>query len=426
MKTTICKLIAIYAISILSMNNIVRSQEFVRELYGKIADTTIVREIDKNHSLAYGYHFPVSAFYMIADGQPAAPMLQLPDDVYIADYEKYGEKIYFCGYRYVNETKTALAGYFDISSFPLCNVYYYVFPSHKVFKKLDIYYIIGSTYENHFVMTGVRANGKGSIADAYLLSSTMMECRYYESFDDHEEIDDVAVSNKYVTVSSRLADTIVLRHFRRPTTLGHIIFSLPNTIRTITSPRACSPVLLKQLELDTIGVFFDQTPYVHYLAFAKSTFFGRILRLEKQDLNALDIKYLPNYKTVELLFGMGKPATREGIMYKVPRTVTGQNTSFITGHRFPNNMIWSMDVTNGNNIISTGYYTPTHTMRIFRHIYDMWESCSEKERLQPYSGAYQGQLDEEFLFGAFDEQTRLTMTVDVGAVFIEDICISNQ
>lgn len=65
-------------------------------------------------------------------------------------------------------------------------------------------------------------------------------------------------------------------------------------------------------------------------------------------------------------------------------------------------------------------------MQIFRHIYDMWESCSEKERLQPYSGAYQGQLDEEFLFGAFDEQTRLTMTVDVGAVFIEDICISNQ
>lgn len=380
----------------------VKSQELVSDIIGNNSDSAIVRVIDSGKWMVYGIKYPYSEFYLYSVGSSVVQSLKMEDEMHVSDFEKFGDNIYFCGYYYVNGTKTGMAGYFNLSSFPSCPVFYYRFSHHSELKKIDLYSVASSGYELHMAMVGETTAGEGSVVDAVVTSGTSMS---YQSYDEEYEVfDEIATTDNYVVTASRVpgssGDYINIRRFGRPTSLGCTIFSVSHSRKQITYPTADGPVALCSMAVDSVAMMYDWGSHAVVSTHYTTPFSSPQYMVYLNKHRSLQIKFLKKMNKLEGLFEIspsGLPVYCEALY--MPMTQPPLSIGGITGHRFWDNLMLSMDLCNNSpsGIVSAGRLNSTSYPRLFRFSGGVWESCSEKISPSASPIAFTGNSYDEYL-----------------------------
>lgn len=242
------------AVLFLSASSAAFGQELILESLDNylLCDTSMIRTKNDTTMVICNRKDRHTTFMLVNIGATNTPILYF-DDVYVNDFELIGNRIYYCGYEMDGTIRKAVFGFFDYntfsSTFPVLD--YYVLDFCTEFKKLDLYQIVEyPTTETHLVMTGSTGTRPDALVEVkHVLGSTLSHCNVYVSNDETERLDDVAVTRKYVVVSSRREENgipvVTFRSFHLPTMMGGGIFaaSSVNTL-LVSSPAADSPVLL--------------------------------------------------------------------------------------------------------------------------------------------------------------------------------------
>lgn len=215
-KTTcyIVKSTVICAIIFLAAPHIV-AQESVEETTFK-DDYSIIREINENESLIYNCYQGHSSFTLTKEGTSLIEYIsQSYMYSYVRDFEILnGEDVYFCAERYdmdatnKNVLRDVFIGHFTMTDFRAASWYTTNFQVDVISlssiigvtrtNKLDVYKdVVGAL---HVIVTG-SINTMNCIVEAYLYGRTWT-LNYTPTTNQNEVYDDVAITNKYVAVSS--------------------------------------------------------------------------------------------------------------------------------------------------------------------------------------------------------------------------------
>lgn len=317
---------------------------------------------------------------------------------------KFGSQIYFCGYKIINEIPTAIAGYFDMTTFPSTQVIYYPFPALKKFEKMDLYTISSPTYEKHLVMTGTRQDGFSTIVDAIVSSSNWSYQRPY--FGGASPIyDDVAVTDHYIVFSARdfvdFTPVVRILYYNRPTTSGSTIFLSNVVINNITNPVSDVPVILGHLYDDEVGVSFCKSgTAIPVLAWYSGTSLSAVLRFDADVHRPLQIDYHMKKKAMEVLFKM-KPDNMltQSYLLQIPlATFLNPFHSTVFAHHFGQNRLWSMHVSpfDSGRVASAGCNMYDNILTVFKHMYGEWNQCPLKLDIIAWHYGFSGSTYQDF------------------------------
>lgn len=370
-----------------------------------MCDTSIIRA--KGNDTVFIYNkkndHSKSSFIMVANGiTPAVPRLDM-ENLYVNDFELYGNAIYFCGYKIERAGRKAIFGHFGISSFPNATISYYELDTCTELRKLDFYRIhegiIYPNYENHLVMTGTTTGARTDVVVDMLIYTiipypippvTPYGCEMYFSNDEDENFDDVAVTSDHVVVSSRRKveeiPVIDFYQFERPSMLGNTIFSSSFTHLLVWSPAAETPVLLEHVSGDDYAAVYKIEGFVQMVMHQINVLSGivssvEILGGEPAIVIPMDIKYNRKTSVFDILAKReySKNVPDEFLpmqIYHVTPDVVNHVAILGDGTKYPGNFVWSIDPTKETAFfVASGaeYWLP----KMFKYRHDQWKDCPE-------------------------------------------------
>lgn len=392
-------------------------QDLIRETIDYLlCDTSIIRETSKDSVMIYNRR-NTSTFMLATPGDNNAFTMYI-EPIYVNDFEVFERNVYFCGYKLEDGIKKAIIGRFYLYNFPYNNnpnyyIPYYVVDECTEFKKLDVYRTEeGAPYnmfDIHVVATGATESRSDAILDMIMTTSlpggVPFNCFLYLSSDKNESFDDVAVTDNYVVVSSRIKTeenpSVIFWHFARPTLIGDNIFSTSINNLCVKTPDAETPVFIEHTVLDK------------YVATYKIDGYSRIAMLKLEALNT-------NYNSVEItgipmgnIFPMDiKYNRRNGVYGILARGEVGTNLDYdlqmkiyhITpaiiqntapygeGTWYPYNQVWSIDPQNktANRFVASAGFS--NLVRMLRYNHYQWPGCSSRFEYNYDIGKFEGTL----------------------------------
>ncbi len=298
------------------------AQDATRSL-NDFSSISIIRDIDDNAQLCYSY-WERGTFYRISDNNPMSTFMTISDpSVIIHDFEIMDDTVFFCG-QYEDK---AIAGYFDLLTFPATDVWYFIVDENKALIKLDVYRegdelrmeMISRkdpiTYRN--VNTLVEARRTAGVNWGYTVMDTVKKMYSF---------DDVKVTKTCVMFTGRGADekdsTIAVSAglwvFPKPT-YGFSLFQNYADISMIPI-KPTSKSLIEQSDEDTVAVAFNIIgDMVVSNLFDATNYIGSCNIYPVESPNHIkDIKYSTDEMDFNILTGGDKEDVFNGIVYTVP------------------------------------------------------------------------------------------------------------
>lgn len=395
-------------------------QDLIRETVDYLlCDTSIIRETSKDTVLIYNQrrnHFATSTFMLVTQGDNYTFTMYI-EPIYVNDFEVFDKNVFFCGYKLEDGIKKAIIGSFSLHNIPnydsLYFFRYYVIDECKEFKKLDVYRtdegIPFGTFDIHVVSTGTTGTRSDALVDMVMMSSlpggVPINCNLYLSNDTNENLDDVAVTDNYVIVSSRTKDkgdlVVNFWHFGRPTVVGENIFCTSINNLCVKTPIAETPV------------FLEHTKVNDYVATYKINGYSRIAMLQLEALN-------PNYNSVEItgipmdnIFPMDiKYNRRNGVhdilargeaginldydlqmkIYHITPAIIQNTAPYGEGTWYPYNQVWSIDPQNKTSNRFVASAGAANLVRMLRYNHYQWTGCSSRFEYNYDIGKFTGSL----------------------------------
>lgn len=393
-----------------SVSPTIQAQEKIDEFVGVYSDTTIVRTLSKGKFLVYNRDGVYSSFTFVAEVSPEQT-LRLEDYVFIKDFNIFGNMVYFCGYEASGQGTEAIVGYFNLSSFPATQVFYYIYPNAESFNKLDAYTIISPTMERHVVMTATVSSTQSCVVDAYPSSATQWTFRCDDMAPSTEVYDDVVVRDSTVSFSSRGVDTnglpvVRIWHYTRPTTVGMTIFNTSLYKQIITYPVASSPIWMERCPNDKLAIAYGTNNNHELVVTSMYKVAGSPVILPfgtSGSWRPQDIKYNPNDNELEVM--LTNEQTEERI-FQFPSSVFANMVSpgDVYSHSFRTDVdrLSSFDFCPDENLFTvTGYKASDRTLCYYKYKYDEWADCSNKTQGKAFRLGFFGRNETDFLPGVF-------------------------
>ena len=398
-------------------------QELIREAPSEAHGMSIIRHGRMDSTWIYEYAFGEidrSSFVLATGGSTYANAIFF-DSLFVNDFEIFEGKVYLCGYM-LDETmnRVAMFGYFLINQFPNCNINYCLVDDCTEFKKIDVYKTVQMQFmeETHLVMTGTsRAGHTDVLVDITKSITPPIYGNIYESNNENESIDDVAVTDKYVVVSTRNKENgiplIYYWQFDRPQLLGQDIFSVSMKRIRVSSPISESPVSLEHTEDDNDAAVYKNSGYQQIemtLLEAPYTIHGGFTIFGDQFNECTiptDIKYSKNtnvydilaHKETHLVDYVIFPEMR---IYHVTSDELGNISLLGNGTRYPYNEIFSIDHVGGGYFVASGRGFESTALRMFEYKYNKWDECPEKFNYPYRLGKPEWGYVGEYVLPAFD------------------------
>ena len=395
-------------------------QEYIRGAIDYLlCDTSIIRTFGEDSVLIYNKN-NTSSFMLVTPSLNPVPVRYL-DSIFVNDFEIVGTGVYFCGYKFDGERKKGVFGNFSLSRFNSndSTLKYYELDTCTELRKLDFYsYGDMLYYEGHLIMTGTTGT-RSNVLVHKIMYATIPEppfppnpidnCDIYFSENKEESFDDVAVTDKYVVVSTRnnLSGIPIVDfwHFDKPSLpLMPLLSSNIHHLR-LGSPIAETPV------------FIEHTKEEDYAAVYKSGVFFRMDMLlltapsninscveifgdESETTIPIEIKYNINSSVIDIL--ARTIYYRDDMeyqflpmqIYHVTTAVINNSVSFGDGTRFPDRFLWSLDPSKRTNcFFASGGEGLLPNLFKYRH--DQWKRCPEHFYYRFDVGSPKGNLEEK-------------------------------
>lgn len=405
MKNNICKVSFIpQMIAVLIFFSIsipVVGQEMIRGAVDYLlCDTSIVRGITRDTTLVYNRNLTsipntTSSFSFVMESNPTHMWTLYIDSLYVNDFELFERYVYFCGYKTVEGGKRAMLGYFKLDDYPDINFYYYVLDDSKELKKLDVYKTVEFQYyeQTHLVATGTTSGSRSDVlVDMAMFTPWTLNCHMYFSNDENENFDDVAVTDKYVVVSSRSKiqniPYINLWYYQRPHFVGQHIFNNNVDYCYIHNPVPTSPVILEFTKIDSfVAVYkeegFSRIAMLKMDAMNPNYDIFEIEALEQWPSIPIDVKYQYGTSLFDILARVSnyQKLTFDPLMHiyhVTPNDLNGISPNGnITRYTDINYHLWSLDKQKGlsSQFIVSG--AAGQIPKLFRFYYNRWNDCTD-------------------------------------------------
>lgn len=390
----ICIILAFAIAQFLTVIPTAIGQEYIRGTVEKsFCDTSIIRERTSDSVFVYYSDSRNSLFMLVTPTSIYVPTVSL-GSYYVNDFDIFGNRIYFCGYLLDNGQKKAMFGSFLLTSFPYCSFSCCILDTCTELRKLDVYRVgIDPDFDVHLAMTGTTGTRSDVIVDRVVSSNfpyMYPPCNVYFSNNETESFDDVAVTDKYIVVSSRKMEQgspiVDFWQFSKPTTTGVSYLYMPVHHFRFYSPTVETPVFLEHVNAD------------NYVAVYKEIGFSRIVMLQlsapntvsncveilgdtSQTVFPMEIKYEKNSMVYDILSCNDydhNPRSQPPVMqiYHITPPVINNTALFGEGTRYPDYFLWSIDRAKWSGWFLASGALDRHPM-VFRYKYDKWETCPE-------------------------------------------------
>ncbi len=383
-----------------------------------ICDTSIVRGIAKDTTLIYNrinsYRGNGSTFSLVVAGNPIAQLMSLDEDsIFVNDFEFFKRNVYFCGFIRESGYKKAVIGYFKFNPFPNTDIYYYEVLGCNELYKLDIYAIeeMQNSEEIHLVATGTSSNSRSDVlVDMNMEFSVPTNCNIYFSQNENENYDDVAVTKKYIVVSSRNKvqgfPVVDFWFYRKPNHIWQSIFSSNVNRLRINAPMPESPVILEHTRLDSVAAVYKIAGFseIAMLRLEATSLNYKVLEIVEDTIEKIypiDIKY-NKIDSVYSILARAKDmqhlppyAPYMQIYHITPGDLLG-TTSIGQGKKYTTIFykLWSLDFWYGANrqfVVSGG---AGQIPKLFRFNLSQENTCSERFVFPRYRGELKGVFNE--------------------------------
>ena len=212
MKKIIKKYIVLVAL--LSCATTLAAQEYIRDLTALDGKRSVIREVDEERVLIASNDTNVVTFTMYIEGQTSAVTMNfIIDDgqeYTINDFEIYKDTVYFVGRELVYNGEDSMfmgfMGYFPLSGFPNPTVEL-IYLTYNTVSRLDVCSEIAPPYNTRVIMTATEYFNQGYLIEAKRYSATQWRV-VYSTLGQDKYVDDVAVTDGYVVVTSRYPHNI--------------------------------------------------------------------------------------------------------------------------------------------------------------------------------------------------------------------------
>lgn len=247
----------------------VTGQEYIRNLTLLNGENSVIREVDDEHVLVASNDTNVICFTMYIEGAPTAVSMKFrPRNIFsnrVADFEIFNDTVYFAGvntYLTIEEDdsifyENGFMGFFPLAGFPYSQVEYIPICNGPL-NKLDVYAETTAPFATHVIMTQSQTSyNSGMLFDATMISPTYWNV-YSSSLNLEKYVDDVAVTDKKVIVTSRNKDGILWSYkvwvFRIPTGTEYCAMNNCEGNFTYRLYHDVSPVLIEHCTADGYAI----------------------------------------------------------------------------------------------------------------------------------------------------------------------------
>lgn len=330
------------------------AQDLTRKVWA-YSDTTIIRQYDEDTWICYNYAGEKgNEFYEVHSSGSTTPFMGLYDrNLRILDFEIFRDTVFFCGYT-GQDKRTAVMGFFPLSTFPTSTVKYNVLSELMSFDRLEVF---AAERQVHVVMTAschgmwwilsnntivdARQNSDGSWLFC-VLDKEVVECTF----------DDVTVSDSNVFFVGRSAhdyevdlfplfNTSELWCFEKPVLYGVPVFLNQVDIGYLWNWPS-TRISIEHITEDWVAIASRNVNDVIVSSLFKRTYYPNatckiILDDTIEARDVLDIKYNKPANRFEILTGRGKTDIWNSLVFTVPypnHFVSGTvSMHTIAGHR---------------------------------------------------------------------------------------------
>lgn len=294
-------------------------QEFIKRVLNHDDDHSIIREVEKDKWLVCDFNLGKTVFSMITDTGTYTEQLILgylsgTDSTVVNDFEIFEDTVYFCGTAYSQGGGMSIWGYFPLLGFPNVQVYYNDnLGDYMQLNKLEVFKVDPEREELHIVMTGLYTYNDGILVE--VVRTAPLQFTEYNSWLGWDDIivDDVAVTDNYVVVSTRIingwASQGRLFYFNKPTVTGSTIFASNTQYRDLIYT-AGSTILLEHCTYDATAVVYimTQSPYFYVGGFTPGPVYFSSTSIDHSHgpllnykIELRDIAYNKDTKTLDVL-----------------------------------------------------------------------------------------------------------------------------
>lgn len=311
--------------------------------------------------------------------------------------------IYYCGSRVISYTILpdghggwvytptwgALFGCFDLATFTTPNVSgidnLFVF-GFESFDKLEVYRI---GEETHLVMVGSMNDGSGLVSDFYGNGAIPTSWTFKYASVSGEAFDDVAISDKYLVISSRKPNLqSYLRSYKLPTIASQTFFASP-VAQIKTDISAHDTILLEYCENDYFALTTTdvQNYNIEVAAFDYNLNFYHALAIplfsDATPMSSLrDIKFNEHLQTLAVLEVFPNGNFFSSIVHHIStNNAPPTYSSIIYGTLYSDERLCSMDYESDNagHIVASGN-GPNAFARIYQHFPYVYNECTEEKK----------------------------------------------
>lgn len=311
--------------------------------------------------------------------------------------------VYYCGSRVISYTILpdgqggwvytptwgAMFGCFDLATFTtpnvsgLDNLSDYGFES---LDKLEVYRIDGET---HLVMVGSMDNGNGLVGDFYGNGAIPTFWSYKYASISGEAFDDVAISEKYIVISSRNPNSqSYLRSYEIPAIASQTFFASP-VAQIKTDISAHDTILLEYCENDyfalattnvrnyniEVAAFDYNLNFYHALTIPLSSYATPMSSLR-------DVKYNKHLQSLAVLEVFPNEDFFSSKIHHIStNNAPPTSSSIIYGTLYSDERLCSMDYEfhNAGHIVASGN-CPSVSARLYQHFPYVYSGCSEEKK----------------------------------------------
>ena len=396
----------------LSIVHPVIGQDYIRgsdsHAYGVFS---IIRETAKDTVLIYYRKPESSTFMLVANGNVNVQTIKI-NPIFVNDFEVYNNVVFYCGYVLEGNEKKAILGHFNLKLFPNSSITYYKIYDCQELKKLDVYHTVEFQDYGEIRMVSIgTSSGVRSDVLVDLTTNTLfpMNCDMHFSYSENENFDDVAVTDKYVVVSSRNKEqenlVVDFWYYKKPHYVGQDIFNSNANRFRIYSPMIDSPVILEHTRKDSVAAVYKVAGFnrMAMLSLNVPDDTYRIFEImgdTTETVFPIDIKYNTRNSVYAIL------AHKEGRMditfippmqiYFVTQndlaglTINGQGTNYIDEYFH----IWSLAPLRktSDDFVASG--SAIDFPRLFHFNNVKWGPCSNNFEYQYYRGNLKGHYTE--------------------------------
>lgn len=205
-------------LTLLTCSYTVTGQEYIRNMASLLGGNSVIREVDDEGVLVASNDTNVICFTLYKEGVSTVESMKLrPLDIFsnrVSDFEIFNDTVYFAGVNTFLDIEegdsifieNGFMGFFPLAGFPYSQVEY-IPVCNGPLSKLDVYAEKTPPFATHVIMTNNSSFYTDMLFDATAYSPTHWNV-FASSLNNDKYVDDVAVTDNRIVVTSRTKDGI--------------------------------------------------------------------------------------------------------------------------------------------------------------------------------------------------------------------------